>query len=152
MKRKNLLIIFFVWLLCTANQCNKENCHNKIPFINNSDKTLYVISNIYYPSDTLLPLKEFEEHIHKVLPNSVNPNCLTRRAKTCYEGYSKIMISIVDEQIMAITPLGVIISDYLVLRRYDLTPADLELLNWEIPYPPDERMKNMKMWPPYGSE
>ena len=47
--------------------------------------------------------------------------------------------------------------DYNILRRYDLSSQDIVKLKEahggrfpEIPYPPDERMKNMKMWPPYG--
>ena len=47
--------------------------------------------------------------------------------------------------------------DYNILRRYDLSSQDIIILKNErgfpeIPYPPDERMKYMKMWPPYGSE
>ena len=46
--------------------------------------------------------------------------------------------------------------DYKVLRRYDLSIEDIKMLYNkydvpEIPYPPDERMKHMKMYPPYGS-
>jgi hypothetical protein len=46
---------------------------------------------------------------------------------------------------------------YKVLRRYDLSIDDLYLLYNkydipEIPYPPDERMKNMKMYPPYETK
>jgi hypothetical protein len=45
--------------------------------------------------------------------------------------------------------------DYKVLRRYDLSVEDFNLLykkngDSEILYPPDERMKYMKMYPPYG--
>ena len=41
---------------------------------------------------------------------------------------------------------------YLILKRYDLSYDDLVRLNNRIPYPPDERMKNMKMQPPCGNE
>jgi hypothetical protein len=45
---------------------------------------------------------------------------------------------------------------YKILQRYDLSIEDIHLLYNkygvpEIPYPPDERMKNMKMYPPYGT-
>ena len=45
---------------------------------------------------------------------------------------------------------------YKVLRRYDLSIEDINILHNkdgvpEIPYPPDERMKNMKMYPPYDN-
>lgn len=39
--------------------------------------------------------------------------------------------------------------DYKILRRYDLSLQNLKQLNFTIPCPPDERMENMKMYPPY---
>jgi hypothetical protein len=46
--------------------------------------------------------------------------------------------------------------EYKILLRYDLSIEDIRLLYNEhdvpeIPYPPDEQMKNMKMYPPYGT-
>lgn len=42
-----------------------------------------------------------------------------------------------------------IIDEYKVLKRYDLSIEDIQLLNYDIPYPPTERMKDMQMYPPY---
>jgi len=52
-------------------------------------------------------------------------------------------------------PLEIIQRDYSILRRYDLSSQDIVTLSNqygvpEIPYPPNDRMRNMKMWPPYG--
>jgi len=50
----------------------------------------------------------------------------------------------------------IIQRDYKILRRYDLSTQDIITLKNkkngipEIPYPPDERMKDMKMYPPYN--
>lgn len=46
---------------------------------------------------------------------------------------------------------------YKVLQRYDLSIEDIQKLKNkndvpEIPYPPTEAMRNIKMYPPYGSE
>jgi hypothetical protein len=50
-----------------------------------------------------------------------------------------------------------ICKDYKILKRYDLSKDDLmhlkKIERGDLPvitYPPDERMKNMKMYPPYG--
>jgi hypothetical protein len=48
-------------------------------------------------------------------------------------------------------------QNYKVLVRYDLSSEDVQNLYnkygiTEIPYPPDYRMKNMKMYPPYGTK
>lgn len=42
-----------------------------------------------------------------------------------------------------------IIDEYKVLKRYDLSIEDIQLLDYEIPYPPTELMKDMRMYPPY---
>ena len=36
---------------------------------------------------------------------------------------------------------------YKVLARYDLSLEDLERLNFELSYPPDNRMQGIKMYP-----
>jgi len=38
---------------------------------------------------------------------------------------------------------------YKILQRYDISPENLKALKYKISYPPDERMKNIKMYPPY---
>ena len=152
MKRISLLmVIICIGMLFAANQCNRENCHNEIPFINNSDKVLYVMG-LTYSSDTLFYIGNWlttPSNNHKVEPNSTNTHCLSRRAGNCYDVVPITRIFIFEEQVILSTPRDTIQQNYMILQRYDLTPEDLELLNWEVPYPPNERMKNMKMYPPY---
>jgi hypothetical protein len=38
-----------------------------------------------------------------------------------------------------------------LLQRYDMSLEDMKGLGSKVPYPPTEAMKNMKMYPPYGS-
>ena len=38
-----------------------------------------------------------------------------------------------------------------VTQRYDLSLSNLRNLNWRIAFPPTEEMRNIKMWPPYGT-
>jgi hypothetical protein len=40
-------------------------------------------------------------------------------------------------------------EDYKILKRYDMSLYDLQILEFTIPHPPDGRMKGMKMYPPY---
>jgi len=42
-----------------------------------------------------------------------------------------------------------ICDEYKVLKRYDLSLKDIQLLDYEIPYPPTSTMKDMRMYPPY---
>jgi len=41
-------------------------------------------------------------------------------------------------------------SDYKVLQRYDMNYENIKALKYYITYPPDERMRDIKMYPPYG--
>jgi len=40
-------------------------------------------------------------------------------------------------------------ADYKILKRYDLSLNDLQILDFTIPYPPNKTMQDMKMYPPY---
>lgn len=42
-----------------------------------------------------------------------------------------------------------IASNYLILQRYDITAQEVLDLDKKLTYPPDERMKNIHMWPLY---
>ncbi len=44
-------------------------------------------------------------------------------------------------------PWQTIRTEYKILKRYDLSIADLERLNYKVSYPPDNRMENVKMYP-----
>ena len=46
-------------------------------------------------------------------------------------------------------PWETIRKDYNILKRYDLSIQDIQLLDYEIVYPPTEAMEKMKMYPPY---
>lgn len=43
-------------------------------------------------------------------------------------------------------------NGYKILKRYDLSPQDIERLKYRISYPPTATMRDIKMYPPYGSE
>jgi hypothetical protein len=58
-------------------------------------------------------------------------------------------ISSLDYAKILTYPNGFVSSDSVFLQRYDLTIKDLDKLGWTLIYPPDERMKNMGMYPPY---
>jgi len=42
-------------------------------------------------------------------------------------------------------------NDYKILQRYDMSFEDIKMLQRKISYPPDERMKDIKMFPPYSA-
>jgi len=42
-------------------------------------------------------------------------------------------------------------SEYKILCRYDVSAQDIKRHNYTFSYPPDESMKDIKMYPPYGA-
>ena len=43
-------------------------------------------------------------------------------------------------------------NEYKILQRYDLSLQDFKRLKYTLSYPPSEAMKNIKMYPPYGTK
>jgi len=152
--KRVIFLIFSIGLLCIATQCDDKDCHNVIPFVNNSDKTLYVYKQAKHENDDTLFRIDYwltePNSEYKVLPYSTSETCLFMRKKNCYEIWNTIRIFVLDSQVIATTSVTAMKINYMVLRRYDFTPKDLEKLNWNVSYPPTEAMKGMKMYPPYG--
>jgi hypothetical protein len=69
--------------------------------------------------------------------------------------YDTLSVYIFDKDTLDRYEWDKIQEDYKILKRYDLSVKDIRLLDKsgepEIPCPPDERMKYMKMYPPYGT-
>ena len=42
-------------------------------------------------------------------------------------------------------------GDHRITQRYYLSEDDLYTLDWTLTFPPDVHMKNIKMWPAYGT-
>ena len=158
---KKVIKILLVALACMATRCpdkESENCHTAIRFSNNSDKDLYIR---HY--DLLRPPHITEiEHIngavqqrYKVYSAEQN-NRKATDGFTCYERIfrmdSLINLYIFDATVLENTPWDTVAKDYLVLKRYELSLADLQRLDWQVTYPPTEAMKDVKQYPPYESE
>ena len=60
-----------------------------------------------------------------------------------------IRVFVFDSEKYEETDWSAIRDQYLILRRYDFTQADLDILGWHIAYPPSSEMKDIKMWPSY---
>jgi hypothetical protein len=148
--RTSIIIIIFLWLLCTAFNCENKNCHKHIGLINNTNIDIYIKEG---SSDSSRFASEFPNPItddtYRVVPHTKNTTGLMRRS--CHESNIKTFISIYifDANVLATFSWGTIEKNYMVLQRYDLTKEDLQRLNWELTYPPNEAMKDVKMYPPY---
>jgi hypothetical protein len=142
--KMNSVILLIMYLLFNQGCGDKEDsCHKTIIFVNNTEKIIYVESAYEYP-DTLAyrfnPNPILDPTHSEVLPNEENTQVLWSR--DCIELAFKdlipsdtLMVFIFDGQVLENTPWDTIISNYLVLKRYDLSLQDLEQMNWTVEYP-----------------
>ena len=63
-----------------------------------------------------------------------------------------LMFYVHDEDVLLNNDWKDVMKDHMVLQRYDLNLDDMRALNRSLSYLPDERMKDIKMWPPYGTK
>jgi len=135
-----------------------ENCHTSISFVNNSERSLYVNYDTYYLRNidpfNIKALSYFHPDQKNLKCCEINTNALS--SNMCFEDRFKtidtIYVFIFDTVVVENTIWEVVVQDYLVLKRYDLTLEDLQRLDWKITYPPTEAMQYVKQYPPYGSE
>jgi hypothetical protein len=160
MKAKIYILTACMSFLFLALTCYREsdNCHVTINLRNDSNMRIYIKVEGFYPK-TYIHFDVTGKEAHEVNPGDINNKGL--KARSCYEdalrynSYNSyfpadtIMVFVYDAELVENTPWERVEREYLILKRYDLSLQDLQNLNWLLTYPPDERMKNMKMYPPY---
>jgi hypothetical protein len=136
---KNFFYIILISLTFISSTCSeKENDkHTSIAFTNNSDNSVYVISQFYYP-DTLIKFYFTPEgnSFYKISAHSKGvPGHLTDNYEDRLKEIGKVMVFVFDAEVLETTPWETVKANYLVLKRYDLSLADLQRMNWTITYP-----------------
>ena len=136
MKRVNFLVIIFIWLFCTANQCKSDDCHKTIFFVNNSSKDIYIYK-VDYPYEVLFsnlfPNPYNQPNIYMVKSGEKNSNGLQDRE--CIDGTIKqgnMVVYVFDAEVLANYSWGVIGRDYMVLKTIRPTLEEMQRNNWTI--------------------
>ena len=147
MKRIIFLGIIFFCLFCAATQCNRDDCHRTITFVNNSSKELYIsltgTSHHYSDLDSSQFNKMFNNPYNnpyqcKVEPGEVNKSHLFTRS--CYEGCipeGRVIVYVFDAELLKSFPWDTIGKYYMVLKTYRPTIEEMESSNWTITYTED---------------
>lgn len=132
-----ILLISLLLFGCEKNQ------DKVITFINNTDKTICWKIGKSYP-DTSLNMETTKWiGTSRYTEQAVNPHS----KGSFIEGDNKeawfssnfvkdtIMIFIFDKYVLIDLPWEKVKNEYLVLKRYDLSLADLQRMNWTLTYP-----------------
>ena len=152
-----LLFFGFPNMMITCIPRESEECHTSIRVSNNSDKRIRVVTmnsaHMTNPFD-ITRLSFVMNPAHVVNIGEQNNRAATS-VRFCIESdfrndRSTLFLFVFDANVIENTSWDIVARDYLVLRRYDLTLEDLRRLNWQVTYPPDARMRNVRMWPLSG--
>jgi hypothetical protein len=137
---KNIRIVGIViisFLITTASTCakNKANCHYYYTMKNNSSAPFYfgfafdssLLRLSYNPASSPA---EFKCDMHDEKSDRIN---------RCYEGdlnyFGKMYIFIFDTNVLETTPWDTVKKNYIILKKYELTKAQLDSADWYINYP-----------------
>jgi hypothetical protein len=125
-----------------------------IGIINNSVHDIQYLTTIYEPDGLIYP--------DTILPLNIRPPFrLSKAGKSSYMDFNMtgkdlfsevpsdtLSIFIFHPDTIALYDWETIRAEYNVLVRYDLSFEDLERLDWNVYYPPNEKMEGTKMYPP----
>ena len=119
---------------------------------NNTDKTINIYfadGETYYP-DTLLP--EANKRLKEAKLNKTHYETSMVQWGKILKKLPKDTLSIFIFSTDTLNKYSwkEVRRDYKILRRYDLSIQDLELLDYKVYYPPTPTMSRMKMYPKYG--
>jgi hypothetical protein len=160
MKKVKVLaaVILLTFVSIIAINCDpsyfKEGCHSYAKLENNSNISICADFTKNYPDTTLNdnnPLRRGRSIKAGSIGSTIG------KLSVCWEKEVSInqhfSVFIFDAKFMEynLDNENFRINESMALQRYDLTIENLNSLDWTITYPPDERMKNIKMYPPYGS-
>ncbi|WBX72963.1 hypothetical protein PG913_08640 [Tenacibaculum pacificus] len=134
-------------------KCEYPDTFYGLSIRNNSDipisfylNTIYKTKNFQYP-DTLINNSDITRNIG-LSTATVNSSKSWREIVSDLPK-DTLSIFIFDKDIIKKEDWEKVRKDYLILKRYDLSIEDLELLNYKIPYPPTAEMFKMKQYPSF---
>ena len=148
MNRRTLIILLAAcgFVSCDVLLHNPSDKHYCYSCENTSDNTVYL--SCFWPNTERHYPYGFPEEFHAVAPGTTNNNLEPwplRSLEDMFEDttlWFYVFPSYVHEAVYL---------DEFKLVVYKLTLDDLIALDFKLSYPPDERMKNMEMDPPYSS-
>ena len=148
---RNIYRFLLLFLLVSA--CSAER-HHHVRFVNNSNLPIRVYNQVIQDNDTLLRNIEWMKiHNQYYVPaKSINEGALSARLGRYFERLYEDLdaaIFVLDASYTYDEVHNRKSDDGIVLVRYTLSLEDFRNLDWELSFPPDERMRHIHMWPPY---
>ncbi len=138
--------IVYVWTL-------KNNTDYKISVYSIFDLEPVCYDSVKFYPDTTLP-HQYPNNIVNINPFKNKP--IAESGCTFEELYRSLEIDTVSFFVFStdtLTKLGwdSVRRTYNIIQRYDIGRKDIKSILGKMAFPPTEEMRNIKMWPPYGT-
>jgi hypothetical protein len=154
---KTLMVLLGIFILFGCGPKEGPNCHTGVMCHNKTEAVVYFVWSPLYPDDaganSFIRTDSFnrvEAGESRKLTHYINARvtCMEFEYSTFYDSGHNT-----DTLKWYVLKEGLSGSNWRddVLQRYDLSLGDMRALDWTLTYPPDERMKDVKMWPPYST-
>ena len=149
---KQLKFIVFLPLILILVACPTPNYKHDFRFSNNSNVDTYLYLGV-------APREYGGSRYPDTAVSEVRVGFLFKKGKEETYSYNydygnepteTLCLFIFDADTFDIYDWKEIQDGYKILKRYDISYDDIKRLKFQISYPPDERMKDIKMYPPYG--
>ena len=159
---KYLLIVSILVFFCTSCFKNMPGEHGTLAFENNSSDTVYVIGGILNTALADYRTKQrtcaCDRKMCEVAPYSINYEIAPIYGSGVAYSYENVFFKtkVAERCLVYVVPFYSIddkeenksLYDYKMVC-YELTYEDLQSLGFHLYYPPNEKMKDVKMDPPY---
>ena len=152
---KNKFLIIVCLLSLTAFTCTRESDdkHHFIHFYNSADYDIFVQQSYDYPDtssyggDVTTPGWNLKVESH----HSNNDAIWSRGTYESKLREDTLIIFVFNADTLSTYGWNYVKDHNIVTQRYYLSLSDLNNLKWCLSFPPTEEMRDIKMWPPYGT-
>ena len=156
---KKILFVCFSSIIVIITGCDTtietDTRHYHIRFTNTSNYDTYIRCGLKHPDTSLATMQEVTVpawHL-KTEAHSTNYDALTYRTtyESIFRTHDTLMVFVFNADTVESYDWEQVQNNYMIAQRYDLALNDLYQLNWQLTFPPSKEMRNIKMWPPYGT-
>lgn len=147
------IVVLLVLVLASCEYSDREY---PLVIVNNSNKKLGVYlgysgyTEYYYSDTTICKTKPYTLDLFNQANEWIDHSRIEWKEHLTQLPKDTMSIFILDMDTVNANPWQKIRENYKILKRYDLSIKDLEILDYRIPYPENTKMQNMKMYPKYG--
>ena len=135
MKIFKIMLLLFPLVVSSC----REIYDTRLNFANNSESSIYVITADIYKDTSYVYVNYYpgnDPETYKIQPHEIKTAIKPYgRWERVFEEQDTVAFYVFDAQVLETTPWDTVKAKYLVLKRYDLSLADLQRMNWTIAYP-----------------